>query len=492
LAAGSGRASTPATASVAQGSAFIQVNRDLEIAVDNAGLVYEIGQHLPLIQKNDRFFIAVVPNVGGAPTLAAFPRLNNVNKGTGWITYEREIVFGASVRSCAGTLYLHQFDRLPLVGEGTKAYHVLLERNGQRVLVEIPKTAQGIEVVRTDTPPASPGSALAQRSHDGIPPVYQMPLATPGPADTVVFGESEDRRGRHAAVARSSREPITLNDATIVPLVEFASPRAETPAESPATAASTTAVETVVAQIAEITPETSPAIDAAPAAPVTQAAPVVVAAAATETLAPSSTDAAPPEVKQPLYAARTPPWTAVWSWLAMLGTNTLLFKILLATVIAEGILLLRTQRRRVAHVAPAGPGVSSEVMSYSSTESTIVNQVPKLSIRSSGDLSGTFDAFSVGQVVQFFSSAGESGTLYVSHLKGAQKDELVFDRGRIIDARSGEKRGEDAVNVILRMTEGSFVFRREDVSSHPTTVQQETMALLLEAHRQMDEQRVPT
>ena len=66
-------------------------------------------------------------------------------------------------------------------------------------------------------------------------------------------------------------------------------------------------------------------------------------------------------------------------------------------------------------------------------------------------------------------------------------EKLVFDKGQIIDAITGNRCGDAAVDVILRRRQGAFRFTREDTSKRLRLIQQETMSLLMEAAQKIDE-----
>ena len=103
-----------------------------------------------------------------------------------------------------------------------------------------------------------------------------------------------------------------------------------------------------------------------------------------------------------------------------------------------------------------------------------------------GDLTGTLDGYSMGQVVQFFNSSGDDGVLTLK-TDADQEDMMIFNNGQIIAATSGNLTGEDAVYAMLRHQHGNFSFRRTDTSDEERLILQDTMSLLLEGHRLVDE-----
>lgn len=111
---------------------------------------------------------------------------------------------------------------------------------------------------------------------------------------------------------------------------------------------------------------------------------------------------------------------------------------------------------------------------------------------SSNDFSGSISSMSLGSVTQFLNSDKETGTLFVKDKNNVEIGTLAFIQGEIIDAKSSNKRGIDALYEILRNKEGFFSFLREkQPKSTEKTITQGTISLLLDAHRIMDEEHMP-
>jgi hypothetical protein len=110
---------------------------------------------------------------------------------------------------------------------------------------------------------------------------------------------------------------------------------------------------------------------------------------------------------------------------------------------------------------------------------------------SSNDFSGSIASMSLGSVTQFLNSDKETGTLLVKDKSNNEIGILVFIKGEIIDAKSPDKRGIDALYEILRNKEGVFSFLREEPKNMEKTITQGTISLLLDAHRIMDEEYPP-
>ena len=166
------------------------------------------------------------------------------------------------------------------------------------------------------------------------------------------------------------------------------------------------------------------------------------------------------------------------------------FMILLGVCCIEGVLLVRRRSGRQGSVRrkrEEGPISESKVYSYQSNADMMNAESEPVSRPPSGDLTGTLDNYSIGQIVQFFNSSGDSGRLVVDPASG-EASEICFHEGHIISASIGKLDGENAVYAILRSREGSFIFHREDMSNVPRVIFQDTMSLLLEGSRLADEQ----
>ena len=126
------------------GTRFLTVwDDDVQVPIADVEVVFEIGQKLDLFQVNRRFFVAVMTSVDGDRTLCAVPRVSH-GEWTAWITNEKRMIFGQRTASCDGFLLLTKGDKLPIMGEYEKTYTALVERNGHRMSLAVPKHLSGL------------------------------------------------------------------------------------------------------------------------------------------------------------------------------------------------------------------------------------------------------------------------------------------------------------------------------------------------------------
>ncbi|MCC6352815.1 MAG: FHA domain-containing protein [Verrucomicrobiae bacterium] len=100
------------------------------------------------------------------------------------------------------------------------------------------------------------------------------------------------------------------------------------------------------------------------------------------------------------------------------------------------------------------------------------------------------DLFTLTDEVQTLANAGKSGYLEIQ--TEGQPSYLFFDEGQLIDAVHGERRGTDAVFSLLKLPKTTTTYTQD--YKHPyRTIEQPTIALLIEAARRADEanQRPP-
>ena len=105
-----------------------------------------------------------------------------------------------------------------------------------------------------------------------------------------------------------------------------------------------------------------------------------------------------------------------------------------------------------------------------------------------GIFSGSLSAIYLGELVQFLHSASETGKLTITDPSDPGARELYFHSGQITDARHGHKDGEAAVSLLLTQKKGTFAFVRQDTPARNSAITKGTMAMLLEAHKSMDEE----
>jgi len=104
-------------------------------------------------------------------------------------------------------------------------------------------------------------------------------------------------------------------------------------------------------------------------------------------------------------------------------------------------------------------------------------------------LSGVVGPMTICMIAQFLYAERETGRLTVSGRVVDNIGALAFLNGHIVDAAYNDIVGEDAVYKILALGEGEFMFIQGSLKGFTKTCDCDTMSLLLNAHRMMDEQR---
>jgi predicted HAD superfamily Cof-like phosphohydrolase len=103
-------------------------------------------------------------------------------------------------------------------------------------------------------------------------------------------------------------------------------------------------------------------------------------------------------------------------------------------------------------------------------------------------MAGSLRSTSMASLLQFLHAEKKTGRLVIHSDRGAEQASLIIRNGTIEDARSGRRRGEEALSPVLAMTEGSFSLSGTLPEKFKKTVHQPTMALLLDQSRILDEQ----
>ena len=524
----------------------LRFTNEVRLRVESPDVQYQIGEQLLLFDVNGDYFVGIREDEDrGMNELIAFPRVSETGDGTAWITNEKQLIFGTRVRSTEGVLIIRRGETMPIIQEGSQTLTLLFQRFGRQARITVPRqigssliepatpptelfmaheaaeaaqraAQQQAEPVRTLSKPVLPASiARANRAPQRQPPtVSQVPPSPPlqqpvvartEPAVQVELAEVEVPTGP-TVVPTPTPEPkplLVATPPTATPPAVAVVPPTPTPAPPPAVAASATPTPPVA-------PPTAPPVEVAttlpaqaltPAPPVAErtpappppSAPTNAVAAATSGTASNAepalamaimtsneAKAVASKVAKPATPAE-PPGT----FRTFLAFNSWTFWVLVITVGLEGAMIARLLLRKKTDLPTADGG--NQVYSFSSVgESVMDTTADSFVTGSNGDLQGELDKFSMGHVVQFFHSAGESGTLTISGGNG-RVDKLIFDRGQIIDAMSGNRCGDAAAEIILRRKQGSFKFTREDNSKRLRLINQDTMGMLMEAARVIDE-----
>jgi hypothetical protein len=100
--------------------------------------------------------------------------------------------------------------------------------------------------------------------------------------------------------------------------------------------------------------------------------------------------------------------------------------------------------------------------------------------------SGSLDAFSLLDIIQFIDTSRKTGTLKIKSPQG--QGEVLFNEGQIADADFEQKLGIAAIYELIRVVEGSFEFEAAS-QPFPSKINLSTINLLLEGLKLFDEER---
>lgn len=511
----------------------LHFTNDVRLRVESPNVQYQVGDQVLLFDVNSECFIGIRRDEQlGVNELIAFPRLDETGEGTAWITNEKQLIFGSRTRSSEGVLVIRRGEILPVVQQASQTFTVLFRRFGREATITLPRNL-GSCLVEPATPPielimaheaadaAAQAAALEAAELARPAPLLSRPIlpasiaranreatrpaSNPAPAPAPAPAPIAVERPRNllslsanelpsGAVVRVSSPPQPLLVAT-PPVTPVAAPQPEAPPVTPPVPAQVAVSPPVAPPVATSSPvvvaQSSAPGHAAPTAMVAKAEAIVTNLA----VATVASNRVPAVVLTPLPAAATPvvlakaappaaPAPTSSTLPTFLSFNSWTFWVLLATVALEGVMIARLLLRKRAGAHADG---SNQVFSFSSVGESVMDLASESFVTGTdGDLQGELEKFSMGHVVQFFHSSGESGALTISDSNG-RVDKLIFDRGQIIDAVSGNRCGEAAVDVVLRRRQGSFKFTREDTSKRLRLITQDTMALLMDAARVIDE-----
>ena len=525
----------------------LRFTNEVRLRVESPDVQYQIGEQLLLFDVNSDYFVGIREDQDrGMNELVAFPRISETGDGTAWITNEKQLIFGTRVRSTEGVLIIRRGETMPIIQEGSQSLTLLFQRFGRQARITVPRqigssliepatpptelfmaheaaeaarraAQQQSEPVRTLSKPVLPASiARANRAPQRQPPtVSQVPPSPPiqpGVARTDPGTQVELAEVEVPAGLTVTPTPTPEQKPLLVATPPTATPPAVAVVTPPPTPAPPPAVAVAAIPTPPVAPPTAPPVEVAttlPAQPLTPAPPV------TESK-PAPPPAPPPAPTNALAAAASGTTSNAEPALAMvimtsneakavaskvvkpatpseppgtfrtfLAFNSWTFWVLVITVGLEGAMIARLLLKKKIDVPATDAG--NQVFSFSSVGESVMDTTAESFVTgTNGDLQGELDKFSMGHVVQFFHSAGESGTLTISGGNG-RVDKLIFDRGQIIDAMSGNRCGDAAAEIILRRKQGSFKFTREDNSKRLRLINQDTMGMLMEAARVIDE-----
>lgn len=408
----------------------------VRVAIDSPPVTFTTGQHAPLFQENEEFFVALVDSPSGGKRLCAFP-LQTREGPSAWISKEHELFFAYTTASCRGRMYLREGEQLPVIGETATDYEVVIERLGRRAKLAVPKHLRSIEFVKAAPPPKKV--------------VRAAPVIKPAPRPA---------------------PPTPPEPTTNAPAPEPTAPTAPPAAEPEETSLLQQWIAAALSRLMGAEPETPAPTAPAPAPSTTSAAPPA-AASGTTAVAPGEQPAAADEFAQPAEGAEEPKTGGGYPSLAMI--------LVLLAVISAG-LYLNHRRRRKSAPAPAAEAAPGPLPPEPEAPTGVSEE------DGHGDFSGSISSVPLSSVAQFLNANKETGMLDVKDPSGAHVGALIFMAGNILDAHAKGKRGVGAVYDILRKKEGSFAFVRTQELPRQQTIHENTITLLLNANKQMDEE----
>jgi len=408
------------------------LNPDVPVDIENTYLSFDVGDSLPLFQENNEYFIALVDTPYGGKCLSAF----SLKKGTGktaWVTPENTMFFGYRTLSTEGKLYLHIYEELPVITETPESYEVVVERLGRQAAVWIPKISEDFMFLANTTTPSqvkakkpSPPSAKSRKRHI-------LPPAT-----------------SHVHRAREKKKvPAIIPVHPTVTNNPVKSVEAQVPKE---------AVDEALMSLLDA--DSNPASEDGDGY--------------SKDGMSSSKDA----------VAYVMDILKQGTLIVIVTVALILFFIFIFIIGLRHAVLRKANRTKLKNLSlmeqsPALP--QPEPINLGDSNGNDDDGV-------SADFSGSIASMSLGAVTQFLNSDKESGTLSITEDDKTAIGTILFNEGEIVDARSGTRRGVDAVYELLRNQEGLFAFSREDLGDFEQTVKQGTISLLLDAHRIMDEE----
>jgi uncharacterized repeat protein (TIGR04076 family) len=100
---------------------------------------------------------------------------------------------------------------------------------------------------------------------------------------------------------------------------------------------------------------------------------------------------------------------------------------------------------------------------------------------------GSIKTFTIPELVQTLALNGRTGTLVITDRHG--KGEIYFEKGDIFEVTLRDLKGDQAFYELLYWEEGQFQFQPAESLAVPRTMHKDTMQLLMEGLRRIDEER---
>lgn len=473
----------PAPSSVQVGNPhvvwYVKMTGLVTLDLGDPGVTCDIGKQLPLFQKKENSYVAVTTSGDGARQLCEFPR-SVLNESTAWISEQKLLVFGRRTMSIPGTFTFEPDELVPLLRENKDSYTVEAMRNDYRVPIDVPKKTPGVFLVpvqsrdRTGSVASRPALVLTAGPGGIATPAGTAPAS---PDRNALL----DFKLPSAAGMSPELEAARLKEEMLQDLLD----KLEQARKQRSLELASRGQEDLAAAKDAMSQDQPPAlVPPSPAVePVPVAAPVAVSAKATPAPATERDDGVTRDGGS-LQAII----------LTTLRDNAMTVVLFLAIVPLAMLLAARLRgrhpqgSRRSGEATPPAPPVASEVYTFHSVGESIAPEAMHGQLDGHGDLSGTLAGCILPQVVQFFCSARETGLMIIRQDNGFI-EELVFRDGQIIDAHSGRMKARDAVRIILQQRDGKFFFRRGNLTNQTPVIAEDTMGLLLEAQKALDEAR---
>jgi hypothetical protein len=435
----------------------------IELPVESPPITCEVGKHVMLIQENDEFFITMCSNEYEGVFLAAFP-INTREGRSAWTTPERKMIFAFRTLSCRGKMYFRRGEELPVNAESFSNYTLRIERFDHAFPLYLSKKDGGVEFVKA--PQLTPEQLAAKMAQKNAPAlltastqkIIAAPAPRPLPSKRYIITPVDSLTN----LMPSSTAEIKPSSGA---LAKNEKPKGEKVARPPPSRGEKSSA--VAPKLKEIVQKSEPPIA------VGVATNQIIPAVASSALSQPAID------KKKKTGMKTVDWM---SGIMDKKTNVFVFTSLALFVVSLYWEIRRKSRRRKAAMTTTAAG-----MGKSAEKSSPPPTLPG----SPNDFSGSIASMSLGSVTQFLNSDKEMGTLIVKDKNYSEVGTLVFIKGEIVDAKSSNKRGVDALYDILRQKEGFFSFLREEPVNVEKTITQGTISLLLDAHRIMDEEHMP-
>jgi hypothetical protein len=453
---------------------FVRVTAPwIAIPIDCAPMACEVGKPVMLIQENDEFFITMCSNAYQGVFLSAFPVSTREGRPA-WTTPEQKVFFAYRTLSCRGKLYFKRGDELPVDGETRSEYKLRLERYEHSFSLYLSKTNSGVEFEKA--PPPSPAQIAQARMVQKTAPASAQKTSAAPPQRTSTVSTP-----RLPPVKRYIVTPVgpSTNVFTIAMLEQ--NPSTVTPGKDESNAGNgfftrlfsrSDNVDTAAEKPKEPGVAKSEPVQKATPTAAGAATSTAIAAASLSTNAQTTTAAAGPQAKTTSATAR------------FVKYQTPIIIVAALVLFVVGLFWERQRKARKREI-------EMEAAAKALADAADVSNKPPPIASSSNDFSGSIASMSLGSVTQFLNSDKETGTLHVKDKTNAELGTLVFIKGEIIDAKSPNRRGIDALYEVLRNKEGFFSFLREEPKGVEKTITQGTISLLLDAHRIMDEEHMP-